>query len=187
MIIVHDTNVLPFEVYGVCWCWLDLKHKWVFLLLWCKILVLMWLYEHQVPFRGLCPTEHPSKPGNYEIKTWAACDAGPAVHGTCSCAMANRLSCSQDTRVVPNIAGFQKKTITCNSLFTVYAPWPATAERMLSMMGPVQRNKPELPPALGSNMDTPLSSWKFAFTQTHVLLPCQNIENCQAMSWNKVE
>ena len=43
--------------------------------------------------------------------------------------MANRLACSQDTRVVPKIAeGFQKTTITCNNLFTD-DPWPATAEK----------------------------------------------------------
>lgn len=78
---------------------------------------------------------------------------------------------NQAKRVVLDMtSGLQGHIITCNSFFTSYALGEELLKKNLTMIGPVRKNKAELPIAFPSYNERAQYSSEFAYTDTHTVV-----------------
>ncbi|XP_032364545.1 piggyBac transposable element-derived protein 4 [Etheostoma spectabile] len=135
--------------------------------------------EQLMPFRGRCAFRQymPSKPARYGLKSWVACDArssyawnmqlytGKSVSGTPEKNLGSRVLLD----VTEGLRG--PRNVTCDNFFTSYAlAQRLLAERRLTVVGTMRKNKPELPGALLATKDRAVFSSKFAFTPIAALV-----------------
>ncbi|XP_032367173.1 piggyBac transposable element-derived protein 4-like [Etheostoma spectabile] len=135
--------------------------------------------EQLVPFRGRCAfcQYMPSKPAQYGLKLWVACDArssyawnmqlytGKSVSGTPEKNLGSRVLLD----VTEGLRG--QRNVTCDNFFTSYAlAQRLLAERPLTVVGTMRKNKPELPGALLATKGRAVFSSMFAFTPTAALV-----------------
>ncbi|KAK7140748.1 hypothetical protein R3I94_013126 [Phoxinus phoxinus] len=130
-----------------------------------------------VPFRGRCPFRQlkPSKPTKYGIKIWAVRDSKTSYVWNMQVYTGKSVSGNQEkepgTRIVLDVTeGLEGHTIFCDRFFTSLALSQELLKRRLTMVGIIDKNKPELPPALLATKGRACFSSMFGFTETHSLV-----------------
>ena len=117
----------------------------------------------------------PSKPAEYGIKSWVTCDAKSSYAwkmqvytGKPSGGGPER---RESLRVVLNVTeGLHGHNVMCHNYFTSYELARQLLERKITVVGTVQKNKPELPAGLLAVKGREVFSSNFAFTPTATLV-----------------
>ncbi|XP_061576912.1 piggyBac transposable element-derived protein 4-like [Cololabis saira] len=135
------------------------------------------LDKRLLAFRGRCPFRQflPSKPAKCGIKVWTACDAASSYAwrmlvytGTPEGAAPGG---ARETQTVLELTrGLRGHVVTCDQLLTTYDVGQELLSRELTMVGPVRRNRPELPPQILSVRNRPVHSSRFMFTADTALV-----------------
>ena len=115
------------------------------------------------------------KPAKYGIKIWAACDAAPSYEWNLQVYTGKpdggAPEKNQGMRVVLDVTqGLCGHNITCNNFFTSHKLGQELLKGKLTMVGTIQKNKPELPPQLLNTWNRPINSSKFVFTDDSSLV-----------------
>ena len=128
--------------------------------------------EQLVCFRGRCPFRQyiPSKPGKYEIKIWAICEANTSyawkmqVYTGKNPAVGREVN--QGARVVKDLVKEIEnsgRNITCDNFFTSIPLARDLLKKKLTLVGTIRKNKPELPPQFTVAKGREIASTIFGF------------------------
>ena len=117
----------------------------------------------------------PSKPANYGIKSWVACDARSSYASKMQVytgkPSGGRPERNLGLRVVLDLTeGLSGRNVACDNYFTSYELARQLLERTVTVVGTVRKNKPELPPRLLAVKGRAAFSSLFAFTPAATLV-----------------
>nr|XP_020473182.1 LOW QUALITY PROTEIN: piggyBac transposable element-derived protein 4-like [Monopterus albus] len=132
--------------------------------------------EQLVPFRGRCKFRQymPKKPAKYGLKIWVTCDAKTSYTWKLQVFTGKTASTpeiNQGKQVVLELTeGLQGHTVTCDNFFTSFGLAEELLKKKLSLVGTIQRNKPELPLQLLQTKGRAMHSSTFTFTRTHTVV-----------------
>lgn len=130
--------------------------------------------EQFVPFKGQCEFQQnvPKHPGRSGIKLWVAADVETSYAWkvkVCTGKDADDTErVPEEERVVLELTqNLRGATVTCDEVFTSFSLAQELLKERIALVGPIKRNKPELPPKLRLPLRLRSSySSIFAFTKT---------------------
>ncbi|XP_048854013.1 uncharacterized protein LOC125721880 isoform X27 [Brienomyrus brachyistius] len=133
--------------------------------------------ERLIKFKGRCSFKQymPSKLARYGIKIWAACDAASSYAWNmqiCTEKAKDVISKrDQGMRVMFDMTqGLSGHHITCGGFFTSYDLGQKLLKRNMTMVGPILRKKPELPPEISTLKERKVTSSEFLYTANTTLV-----------------
>ncbi len=135
--------------------------------------------EQLVTFRGRCPFKQyiPSKPGRYGIKLWALCDSKTSYVWNVQVYTGKNSNLGREVNqgqrvVIDMIRGFENtgRNITCDHFFTSLELALTLLKKMLTVLGTIIKNKPELPPSFTVTKDIQVTSILFGYQQDALLV-----------------
>lgn len=133
--------------------------------------------EQMLPFRGRCKFLQcmPKKVGSYGLKLWVTCDVQTTYTWKVSVYTGPSENAPVESQQGQSVGldmteGLEGINMTCNNFISSFGLATELLHRRITMVGTMERNRPELPPELLRLRGRKTLSSVFAFTETHTLV-----------------